>query len=140
LRARRPQRGLTFITVLLLVGVLAGIYWVMTFGSVYWENQEVKGILKEATNFAYHDKNDGSVKVFIMRKLKDRFQVGGTNDRPVLAIDYDPADLRIERTTAPEFINIWFTYQRTVKQPFTGQERQVVFNDHAEQDLSPVKW
>jgi hypothetical protein len=140
LRSSRPQRGITFITVLLLLAVLGGVYWVMTFGSVYWENQEVKSILKEAGNLAYNERSDTIVHTFIERKLRERFQTGSDHGRPILAIDYDPADLRIERTDQPKFIHIWFTYSRTVKTPFTGSERQVTFADHIEQDLSPVKW
>jgi hypothetical protein len=124
----------------MLLAVLGGVYWVMTFGGVYWENFEVKRILKEAANFSYQEKNDQAVRNFIERKLKESFTVSLDNGKQVLALDYDPGDLRIERTRSPDFMNIWFTYNRTVKQPFTNQERQVTFNDHAELDLSPVKW
>jgi hypothetical protein len=37
-------------------------------------------------------------------------------------------------------VNIWFTYQRKVRLPLVNQERTLTFNDHAEQDLSPVRW
>lgn len=138
--ARRPQRGITFVTVLILVGILAGTWWALTFGPAYWDNLEVKKMLREAANYAYQQKEDGQVRIFIERKIREQFQVGGDQTHPQLSIEYDPGDLRIERTKSPDFINIWFTYSRTVKTPFTAQERQVTFTDHAEQDLSPVKW
>ena len=58
----------------------------------------------------------------------------------VMSIDVQRDDLRIERTESPKFVNIWLTYYRTVTVPLVGQQRQVTFVDHAEQDLSPVKW
>ena len=135
--SRRGERGITFVTVLLLLAVLGGAYWVMTFGSAYWENQEVKTLLKEAANLSYHEKSDQRVREFILRRLQSQFPGSG---KQAMALDFDPGDLRIERTESPKHINIWLTYSRTVKTPFVDQERSVTFNDFAEQDLSDVKW
>lgn len=136
---KRRERGLTFITVLLLLGIAAGVFWIITFGSAYWENQEVKSMLKEAANLCYHEHNDGKVRAFIMRKLEQQFGQPGQPDKR-LAIDLDPQDLRIERTESPKHVDIWLTYSRTVRTPFVDQERTVTFSDHADQDLSDVKW
>jgi hypothetical protein len=135
--SRRGERGFTFVTALLLLAVLGGVYWVMMFGSAYWENQEVKTTLKEAANLCYHEKNDQRVKDFIVRKLQGQFPGSGAQK---MSIDFDPADLRIERTDSPKHVNIWLSYSRTVKTPFVDQERSVTFNDFADQDLSEVKW
>ena len=135
--SRRGERGITFVTVLLLLAVLGGAYWVMTFGSAYWENQEVKTLLKEAANLSYHEKSDQRVREFILRRLQSQFPGSG---KQAMALDFDPGDLRIERTESPKHINIWLTYSRTVKTPFVDQERSVTFNDFADQDLSEVKW
>ena len=81
--------GLTFVTVLLLLGIAGGVYWVATFGSAYWENQEVKSTLKEAANLCYHERNDNTVRDFIVRKLHAQFDVPGPPNRPpVMAIDF----------------------------------------------------
>jgi len=37
-------------------------------------------------------------------------------------------------------VDIWLTYQRHVPLPLIGGERVVTFNQHVEQDLTPVKW
>jgi hypothetical protein len=136
----KPQRGLTFITVLLLLAVAAGIYWVTTFGGAYWENQEVKSALKEAANLCYHEPNDARIRESIVRRLHQMFDAPGEGGKTTLKIDFDPGDLRIERTENPKYVNIWLTYSRTVKTPFVEQERSVTFTDHAEQDLREVKW
>jgi hypothetical protein len=135
--SRRGERGITFISVLLLLAVLGGVYWVMTFGSAYWDNQEVKTTLKEAANLCYHEKNDQRVRDFILKRLQNQFPGSG---KQTMSIDLDPADLRIERSDSPKHVNIWLTYTRTVKTPFVDQERSVTFTDFADQDLTDVKW
>jgi hypothetical protein len=126
--------------VLIILAVLGGAYWTATFGSAYWDNQEVKSTLKEAANMCFHDRSDVNVTNFVMRKLHNMFDVqqGG---KMALSIDFDPADLRIERITTPKpWVHVYLTYSRTVKTPLTGQERTVTFVDHSEADLSEVKW
>jgi len=138
----RRQRGLTFITVLMLVAFAAGVWWMLTFAPVYWENQEVKSMLKEAANLCYHEPSDEQVRIYIIKRLHGMFDLPGAKPgRPAtMAIDFDPGDLRIERTQSPKHVNIWLTYNRTVKTPVVEQERSVTFADHVEQDLSEVKW
>jgi hypothetical protein len=136
----KPQRGLTFMTVLILVAILGGVYWAATFGNAYWENQEVKSTLKEAANLCYHEREDSRIVIFITRKLHDMFDVQDGGGKKTMRIEFDPGDLRVERTASPKWVHIYLTYSRTVKTPLTGQERTVTFNDHAEADLSDVKW
>jgi hypothetical protein len=136
----KEQRGLTFVTLLLLLAIAGGVYWLVTFGPAYWENQEVKSTLKEAANLCYHERNDQKVRDFILRKLDQQFGVPGRAGKQQLSIDFDPADLRIERAESPKHVDIWLTYSRTVKTPFVDQERSVTFSDHADQDLTDVKW
>jgi hypothetical protein len=135
----KPNRGLTFVTVLIILGVLGAVYWVTTFGSAYWDNQEVKSSLKEAANMCYHERDDAKVTAFVIRKLHGMFDVQ-ENGKTVLKIDFDPGDLRVERTTSPKWVHVYLTYSRTVRTPLTGQERSVTFVDHADADLSDVKW
>src|SRR5712664_4205610 len=118
---RRGDRGLTFVTVLILVGAAAAVFWFVTYGPAYWENFEVKRVLKEAANLSYREHDHGR----ILTEMR---------------IDVDDGDLRIERTQIPAFIHIWLTYSRDVQVPLLNQQRRVTFNEYAEQDLSPVKW
>lgn len=136
-------RGLTFVTVLVVLAVLGGAFWFFTYGGAYWENMEVKAVLREAANMCYQEHNDERIKDHIFRKLHAMFdQQVEDHGRiiTVMRIDVDRDDLRLERSKVPEWVHIWLTYNRTVQVPFTGQTRVVQFTDHAEQDLSPVKW
>jgi hypothetical protein len=140
---RRPHRGLTFITVLILLAISGGVYWLVAFAEVYWDNQEVKSVLVQGANLAYAEPDDAKVRVFIHRKLHEMFDTEveerGRKTKG-MKIELDPEDLRIERTKVPAYVHIWLTYQRSVKMPLTSQVRSITFIDHAEQDLSPVKW
>ena len=140
----RHPRGITLTTVLIFLALAGGVYCLFAFGQAYWENFEVKGILRQAANECYRQPDDAQVKQFISNKLHSTFDVMGEDKfgrrESRMPIVFDEGELQIHRTEVPKYVHIWLTYGRTVKMPFVGGERQVVFNDHAEQDLSPVKW
>jgi hypothetical protein len=143
MRGGNADRGLTLVTVLIVVGIAAGALWVIGFGPAYLDNLEVKRVLAEAANMSVHDGDDARVKDFVFQRLHRLF------DRQVedhgrtvteMRIEVDPDDLRIERTDAPKFVHIWLTYSRDVVVPVVNLERRITFDDYAEQDLSPVVW
>ena len=138
----RKPRGLTFITVLLVAGAVALIGWIVTYGPAYWDNVDVNRTLKEAANMCYREPDDEKVKNWVFLQLHRQFDTEEKDGSgmPVMAIDVQRDDLRIERTESPRFVNIWLTYQRLVNVPLLNKQRSVTFVDHAEQDLSPVKW
>lgn len=141
-RAMKP-RGLTFVTVLIVLAISAGFLWLFTYGQAYWENMEVKAVLNQAANLSYSEHDDAKVRQFIEHKLHEMFDVDveerGRMTKEIL-IDYTAEDLRIERSKVPAWVHIWLTYTRNVRVPLTGGVKPVTFVDHAEQDLAPVKW
>jgi hypothetical protein len=138
----RAHRGFTLVGLMFLLAGAAAIYGIVAFGPAYWENTQIKSTLHEAANLCMAQPDD-VVHKFIETKLAQHFDTGMMDERgnKILSIDYDPnQDVRIERTDQPRFVNIWLTYQRHVPLPLIGGERVVTFNQHVEQDLSPVKW
>jgi hypothetical protein len=139
----RNDRGITLVTVLLFVGIVAGVLWLATYGEAYWENFEVKRVLKEAANMSYREKDDARIRTFVFNELHHLFDEKVEDHGRVITemrIDLDDGDLRIERTQVPAFVHIWLTYSRDVQVPLIHQQRRVTFNEYAGQDLSPVKW
>jgi hypothetical protein len=140
----RQERGITLITVLIFVALTAGVYCLFAFGSAYWDNFEVNAILRQAANECYREPSDATVRLFIMNRLHENFdvEVGDESGRTAkrLPLIFDDTDLQIVRTQVPRAVTISFSYQRKVKLPLVDQERLVTFNDRADQDLSPVKW
>ena len=128
---------------LLFVGAVAGVLWVVTYGEAYWENLEVKRVLKEAANMSYREADDTRIRAFVFNELRHVFEHKVEDHGRVISemrIDVDESDLRIERTQIPAFVHIWLTYSRDVQVPLIHEQRRVTFNEYAEQDLSPVKW
>lgn len=143
MRGGKADRGLTFVTVLIVVGLAACALWAVGFGPAYVENFEVKRVLAEAANLSVHDGDDEHVKDFVFQRLHRLFdQQVEDHGRTVteMRIDVDRGDLRIERTEIPRFVHIWLTYSRDVTVPVVNLERRITFDDYAEQDLSPVVW
>jgi hypothetical protein len=140
---RRSDLGITFITVLLFAAALAALLVAVTYGEAWWENLEVKRVLKEAANLSYRESDDRRVREYVFRELHHLFDQKVEDHGRVITemkIDVDDGDLRIERTQVPAFVHIWLTYSRDVQVPLLHQQRRVTFNEYAEQDLSPVKW
>jgi len=140
---RRSDLGITFITVLLFAAALAAVLVGVTYGEAYWENLEVKRVLKEAANLSYREGDDRRIRDYVFRELHHLFDQKVEDHGRVITemkIDVDDGDLRIERTQVPAFVHIWLTYSRDVQVPLLHQQRRVTFNEYAEQDLSPVKW
>jgi hypothetical protein len=140
---QRKHRGLTFITVLLFAAVIAGVVWGITYGEAYWENLEVKRVLKEAANLSYREADDRRIREYVFNQLHHLFDQRVEDHGRVITemrIDVDDSDLRIERTQIPNMMHIWLTYSRDVEVPVVHQQRRVTFDVYAEQDLSPVKW
>ena len=142
MRSRR-DRGITLITVLVFVGAVAALLWLTTYGEAYWENLEVKRVLKEAANLAYRQPEDKYVREYVFRELHHLFDQKVEDHGRVITemrIDVEEDDLRIERTQVPAFVHIWLSYSRDVRVPLLHQQRRVTFDEYVEQDLSPVKW
>lgn len=140
---RRSDLGITFVTVLLFAAALAAVLVGVTYGEAYWENLEVKRVLKEAANLSYRESDDRRIREYVFRELHHIFDQKVEDHGRVITemkIDVDDGDLRIERTQVPAFVHIWLTYSRDVQVPLLHQQRRVTFNEYAEQDLSPVKW
>ena len=128
---------------LLFAAALAAVLVGVTYGEAYWENLEVKRVLKEAANLSYRESDDRRIREYVLKELHHLFDQKVEDHGRVITemkIDVDDGDLRIERTQVPAFVHIWLTYSRDVQVPLLHQQRRVTFNEYAEQDLSPVKW
>ena len=135
-------RGLTFVSVLILLAGIGGVFWIVSYGPAYWDNFEVNRIVRQAANMCYRETEDAPVRRFIITELSRVFPPSPDQprDQP-FSIDLDPTqDVRIERSDSPKMVDIWITYHRTVNLPIVGGQRELTFVDHANQDLSPVKW
>jgi hypothetical protein len=140
---RARERGVNFIGILILAAIAAGMYWIVVFGAVHWENHELKATLGQACNIAYQDLDDVRIRRWIMTRVDELFgyeyEEFGQRKRGS-KIQFEPEDLTLERTKIPPEMRIRLHYTRTVKLPIIGGERQLAFAIDVKQDLSPVKY
>lgn len=140
---RRRARGMTFIGVMLLLALGAGIYWIVTFGGAHLDDHELKTILRQAGNIAYSEHNDQNVRDWILKRTDELFGYDTEEfgqRRRKLRIEFQPDELVLERSKVPPEIRIKLNYSRTVKLPLIGGERQMYFALDVTQDLSPIKY
>ena len=139
----KAQRGLTLITVVIVLVVAAGIFWCFTYGEAYWDNLEVKHLVHQAANMCYRERDPNVVKIYVIRKLHELFDEKVEDHGRIVTItkiDFDDDDVRVERSEVPLKADVWLTYNRTINIPLVGGTRTLQFSEHAEQELSPVKW
>jgi hypothetical protein len=145
MQSSRSQRGLTWVSFLLLVVAVAGGYWLFVFAPVYIDNAEVKQLCAQAGNMAYTEHRDEIIKSFVVSNIQNKFgydemQPNGMT-RKAYSIDFDPEqDVRVERTQTPPLITIDVSYGRRVSLPIIGGARTINFTVHADKDLSATKW
>ena len=102
----RHPRGITLMTVLIFLALAGGVYCLFAFGQAYWENFEVKGILRQAANECYRQPDDAQVKQFISNKLHSTFDVVGEDKfgrrESRMPIMFDEGEVQIQRTEVPK--------------------------------------
>ena len=119
---------MSIVTFFFLVGALAGIWWLVSFGPAYWDNISIKGDVYEAANLCMKEDDDDAVRRFLLYRLTTTYRG--------LAVTGE--DVRIDRQPHIS-VAIDLSYRRAVK-PLFADERTLVFNRHVDQDLRPVKW
>ena len=145
---RSSQRGMTWVTFMLIVlGVAAG-YWVFVFAPIYLANVDIKQICAQTANMAYAEHNDDVLRKYIIDQVKLKFAIDETHPTgaggPGFEINFDPQDVQLQRSdkigATPPMVRIDVAYSRTITLPIIGSRRTLVFADHAEEDMSTVKW
>jgi hypothetical protein len=130
-------------TVIIVLAVAAAIFWFITFAEAYWDDLEVRHLVSQSANMSYRERDPVVVKHYIIRKLHELFDEKVEDHGRIITttkIDFDEDDVRVERSEIPLKVDVWCTYNRTVKIPLAGGTRTLQFVHHAEQDLTPVKW
>jgi hypothetical protein len=143
---RRSERGeVTWVTLLLLVGLAASGYWLWVWGPVYVVHYEVKQVVREFINQAVRNPNDGELVGKMVHKLETLAVVDGEDAdgaaARVPAVSVDPAAVTWDRVRAePPTLHVAFDYERSVTYPLLGRTGTKVFTVDIEGDLSRPDW
>jgi len=143
----RSERGaITWVTLVLLLSLVAGIYLALVWGPIYIVRYEAGVLVGQMSNVAVHDRADDQLVV----RLCERLAALGTVKAPegdgsiveVPAVDVRPQDVTWERdaTSIPRTLHVAFTYTTSVHYPLIDRFAEKTFTIDVVQDIQPVKW
>lgn len=146
----RPSRWLaergavSWVTVLLLAGLVAGAYLLRVWGPIYVVHYEVKQVVRDYGNQAVKNPSDAELKAKMSHKLRTLDTVEGVDEygrqRKLPAVNVRPDQIVWERTASPPTLRVAFEYLRQVHYPFVGHTREAVMEVDLTMDLARPDW
>lgn len=138
------QRGVSWVTVLLVLALALGGYLLWVWGPIYLVHYEVKQVVRDFANQAVKNVDDASQRQLMVSKLAglDRVEVVDEYGRPgrIPAVSVRPEQITWERTQQPPTLHIAFEYTRTVRYPLVDREAEATFEIDQTFDVSRPEW
>ena len=146
LRLRSERGAMSWVTIVLLLGLTIGSYLAVVWLPVFFQHGEAKQVVRDFMNRAIKDKNDANLIQRMCDKLalvsQDQVpQPDGTVEK-VPAIVVEPSAVTWERdtTVTPPTLRVAFEYVRQVRYPFLERVDETTLEIDLEQSLEVVKW
>ena len=141
---RRDERGVSWVTALLLLCLAAGGYLLWTWGPIYLVHYEVKQVVRDYANKAVRNHDDSGQRDRMTRKLASLEQLDFLDEygRPARrpAVDVRPEQVVWERTENPPTLRIAFEYTRPVRYPLLDRETETTFEVDLTFDMTRPDW
>ncbi|HET9551870.1 MAG TPA: hypothetical protein VFP50_02790 [Anaeromyxobacteraceae bacterium] len=146
--SRRPlERGqITWVTLLLLLGLAAGGYLAVVWVPIYVVHYEVKQTVRDFMNQAVKNKNDEQLVGRLCLKLESLDTTKVTQPdgliEKVPSVKVEPQDVTWERDTnaSPPMLHVALQYTRTVVYPWLDRSEETVLVVDLSQDLEVPNW
>ncbi|HSN90518.1 MAG TPA: hypothetical protein VLS93_04760 [Anaeromyxobacteraceae bacterium] len=150
-RTRRPRllaaRGaVSWVTLLLLALLAAGVYLAWVWGPVYLTHYRVNQVVTETLNRAVKDRNDTQLVEEMCKRIRALAEVEEVQDdgqvELVPAVSLYPQDVTWQRetTSARRVLRVSFSYTRDVVHPWIDRIVEKTFDVDVEFDADPVSW
>lgn len=141
---RRGSGSVSWVTLLLLLGLLSGAYLAWVFGPPFVLHYEVKQVVHDFSNRAVKNPNDGELlqgMVARIRSLEETtvFDEAG-QPREVPTVDLQMQDVLWERTSDPPTLHVAFEYQRSLPLPFIGRVLERTYRVDLRTDIRVPHW
>jgi hypothetical protein len=140
----RDERGVSWVTVLLLLCLATGGYLIWVWGPVYLVHYEVKQVVRDFANQSVKNLDDAGQRVIMTNRLAslDRVDYVDEYGRPAWmpAVNVRPEQVVWERSKDPPTLRIAFEYTRPVRYPLIDRESQVTFEIDQTFDTSRPDW
>jgi len=145
---RRYERGgVSWVTLLILVALIGGVYLVIAWAPIYVVHYEVKQTVRQYMNQAVKDQDDESLVRNLCLKLRslDSTTVVGESGKPELvpSVVVAPEDVTWERDrqSTPPMLHVAFEYKRQVRYPFLSDApREWIGRIDFSNDLTLPDW
>lgn len=143
---RNSARGVSWVSLLLLLSVAGSGYLAWIWAPVYFTHYEVKQIARDYMNQAVKDPQDEALVARMVERL-GRVDVvaavgadGERELRPLVVVD--PRDVRWERdaSTSPPILRVSFAYEREVRYPLLDRTATKILMVDLENELAPAEW
>jgi hypothetical protein len=146
--ARRPGRGergaASWVTVLLLVGLVVGGYLAVVFVPPAVLHYEVKQVVRDYGNQAIKNPNDEELIRGMLHKIRSLESVevidGSGKKTRVPVIDIPKDEVVWERTKDPPTLHVAFEYPRTIEYPFLDRTDERVYRVDLTMDQTRADW
>jgi hypothetical protein len=145
---RRYERGgVSWVTLLILVVLIGGVYLAVVWAPIFVMHYEVKQTVRIYMNQAIKDPDDERLVQNLCLKLKalDSTTVVGESGKPeqVPSVVVAPEDVTWERDrqSTPPMLRVSFEYKRQVRYPFLSDEpREWIGRIDFTNDLTMPDW
>jgi hypothetical protein len=143
---RRAERGMSWVSVLLLLAVTAGGYLGWVWIPILADQYEVKQATRDFMNRAVKDRDDPglvsglSQTLARIRRVRWVDEAGQAWESP--AIDVPPEAISWERDveSRPPVLRVAFSYDRIVRYPWFDRVQTRTFHVQLENDLTVPNW
>ncbi len=135
---------ITWVTLLVLLGIASAAYLAWVWGPIYIVHYEVKQVVRDFCNQAVKNKEDASLVQRMIYKFRTLDYEWATNELgkqvKVPVIDLEPKDILWERTEDPPQLHVAFEYVRVVRYPFLDATSEVHMPVDITEDISMPDW
>lgn len=145
--SRRGERGaITWVTLLLVVGLAAGGYLLVVWAPIWIVHYEVKHVVRDYGNRAVKNHNDQQLVVDMCAKLRslDTSRALGEDGRVEVrpTVEVDPVDVTWQRepTARPPELRVAFTYRRALYYPIVERWSEVEMQVDMVMDIALPDW
>jgi hypothetical protein len=145
--ARRKQLergGVSWVTLLLVLGLAAGAYAAVVFGPAMVLHYEVKQVVRDYGNQAIKNLDDAALIESMVSKIRGLQTVDGTDEAGrrvrVPVIDLSRRDVTWERSIQPPSLHVEFEYPRTLELPWLDRRLERVYRVNLTMDQTRADW
>jgi hypothetical protein len=144
-RGKRRERGaVSWVTLLLVLGIAGGAYAAVVFVPVWVLHYEVKQVVRDYGNQAVKNPDDAKLLEDMVKRIRllaeeERVNEAGTRVR-VPVVDVHKQDVVWERTKEPPSLHVEFEYPRSIELPWLNRTLERIYRVDLTMDLTRPDW